>query len=372
MATHSVRLKDWIRLLQSRLSLRIVLWIFVSITLIAMILLVPSVDRQRQEILTQIQEVSTGKINWLLITYPDADGTELLRRVQQLRQDPMLQMVMGGAVYTPDGELVGTFGETPTLSFADAREEGSLMVQSQVGDRYDVAWVASQLPENYVIILRHNADGTQAELIAYILRIIGLVLIIAAFVTLVMMMILGVIVIRPILTLRQDLAIAGTTIRDDCGIPRFKSIQLRRNDELGEVIQTFQQMFGQICEAIARRKRAEANLRQNNESMRQYLDQVDRVTAAAAALENEVFDPESLTEVATRDDELGKLARVFQEMATHIQRREEQLRQQVADLKIEIDEAKRSQEVAILTQSNYFQEVKEEMAQMNLDDFWEK
>src|SRR5690348_4715841 len=46
-----------------------------------------------------------------------------------------------------------------------------------------------------------------------------------------------------------------------------------------------------------------------------YLQQVDRVTAAAAAIQANTFEPESLDEVARRNDELGQLALVFQEMA---------------------------------------------------------
>jgi len=370
MAITSGSFKDLIRLFQSRLSLRIVLWIFASIAVIEMILLVPSVGRRRQEVLTQIEEVSTGKVNWLLMTYPNADGEELLGHVQQLQEDPMLEMIVGGAVYAADGDLVGNFGEAPTLSFVDAKQGGALYVQGETGDRYDASWLTAAPIDPYVIVIRHNAEGTQAELVAYVLRILGLVLIIAAFVTLMMMLILGNSLINPILKLRRDLAIAGESICADCDSPTFASTQLQRNDELGEVIQTFEKMYGQIRQAMTEQKQAEAELRLNNEQMRQYLDQVDRVTAAAAALENQMFETTSLSEVAQRDDELGKLARVFQDMASEIQKREDQLRQQVKDLKIEIDQAKRQKDVAMITESGYFQEVKEEMGDINLDEFW--
>jgi len=51
-------------------------------------------------------------------------------------------------------------------------------------------------------------------------------------------------------------------------------------------------------------------------------------------------------------------------------RREDDLKMQLAELKIEIDHSKRQKELAILTQSSFFQEVKEEMAEVNLDEFW--
>lgn len=51
-------------------------------------------------------------------------------------------------------------------------------------------------------------------------------------------------------------------------------------------------------------------------------------------------------------------------------RREDELRKQLEELKIEIDQKKRETEVAMLTESSYFQEVQQEMSEVNLDEFW--
>jgi two-component system sensor histidine kinase ChiS len=58
------------------------------------------------------------------------------------------------------------------------------------------------------------------------------------------------------------------------------------------------------------------------------LQQVDRLTAAAAALEAGTFEPESLDGVGARTDALGQLARVFQRMAGEVRTREADLKQQ--------------------------------------------
>jgi len=86
-----------------------------------------------------------------------------------------------------------------------------------------------------------------------------------------------------------------------------------------------------------------------------YLQQVGRVTAAAAAIKANAFQPESLDEVARRGDELGQLALVFQEMARQVYAREQQLQRQVQQLRIEIDQARKVREVAEITESDYFQ-----------------
>ena len=76
------------------------------------------------------------------------------------------------------------------------------------------------------------------------------------------------------------------------------------------------------------------------------LQQVDRVTAAAAAIQANSFQPESLDEVTRRPDKLGQFAQVFQEMARQVSAREQHLQQQVQQLRIEIDQARNVSEVA--------------------------
>lgn len=87
----------------------------------------------------------------------------------------------------------------------------------------------------------------------------------------------------------------------------------------------------------------------------EYLRGVQEVQAAAAAVEGGTFHPGSLAAVAGRDDELGKLARVFQRMATEVKAREQALRQQVQALQITIDEDRKAREVAAITESSIFE-----------------
>jgi PAS domain S-box-containing protein len=55
---------------------------------------------------------------------------------------------------------------------------------------------------------------------------------------------------------------------------------------------------------------------------------------------------------------------------TERKRQEDELKRQLEELKVEIDQNKRETEVAMLTESNYFLEVQQEMAAVNLDEFW--
>ncbi|MEM9815041.1 MAG: PAS domain S-box protein [Cyanobacteria bacterium P01_D01_bin.6] len=51
-------------------------------------------------------------------------------------------------------------------------------------------------------------------------------------------------------------------------------------------------------------------------------------------------------------------------------RREAELRRQLEELQIEIDQQKREEEVASLTSSSYFQEVQQEISEVDIDEFW--
>lgn len=90
-----------------------------------------------------------------------------------------------------------------------------------------------------------------------------------------------------------------------------------------------------------------------------YLRNVGLVIAAAAAVEAGAFTPDSLEEVANRQDALGQLGRVFQRMAHEVATREQQLRQQVQELRIVIDESRKAQQVAEITETEYFQQLQE-------------
>lgn len=136
------------------------------------------------------------------------------------------------------------------------------------------------------------------------------------------------------------------------------------------MIATFNQMYGQICAEIGDRKRAEATLRHHNQEMQDYIAQVNQVTAAASAVDAGTFDPNRLDDVAQRDDQLGQLARMFQLMAAHVQQRETRLKQQLMELTIEIDQVKLQKQVAQITESDYFQEIKAELKQLQVDEFW--
>lgn len=266
----SSRLRLLLRFLNARLSKRISVWILASIFLIELIILVPSIYRRKQELLEQLATVSSGKVAWIIATYPYQSEAELLKQLIHL--DRLDSQILGGAVYKlPEGKLIGEFGEPPQLSFSQAKRGEDYYLKTPSGDRYDAACNLQSLKDDYLVVIRHDADEIMREIRFFVVRIAGLVLIISIFVVIGTMIVLEKMVITPILNLRLDLIAAGKSISKNQKPPKFYSASLQRDDELGDVISAFMEMFAQIHRAVTERQQAEAALRVEKEKSERLL-----------------------------------------------------------------------------------------------------
>ncbi len=108
----------------------------------------------------------------------------------------------------------------------------------------------------------------------------------------------------------------------------------------------------------------EQQLYDKNQQILTYLREVEKVTAAAAAVEDGTFQVATLDAVALRADQLGQLARVFQTMVRQVEAREQKLKRQVLELTIEIDKTKQAQQVAQVLESESFQNIKDRVSRL--------
>ncbi|MCI3279894.1 cache and HAMP domain-containing protein [Synechococcus sp. PCC 6717] len=83
------------------------------------------------------------------------------------------------------------------------------------------------------------------------------------------------------------------------------------------------------------------------------------IATAARNLKNDRFDASVLTPYTHSQDDMGELAQTFLEMALEVEHRHHQLQQQLSDLKIEIDQEKRKKAVAEITETDYFQTLRD-------------
>ncbi|NUM44537.1 MAG: hypothetical protein HUU38_07500 [Anaerolineales bacterium] len=81
------------------------------------------------------------------------------------------------------------------------------------------------------------------------------------------------------------------------------------------------------------------------------------VTDVAASIEESKWELEPLDKIAGRSDEVGQLARVFRGMAQEVRTRERQLKQQIRELTIQIDQTKKETQVKEIVDSDFFQDL---------------
>jgi two-component system, cell cycle response regulator len=154
-------------------------------------------------------------------------------------------------------------------------------------------------------------------------------------------------------------------IKADDSLRHIPVIMISGVDELSSVVRCIEMgatdYLAKPFDAAILRARLNASMAEKRlrDLELEYLEQVGHVIAAAGAVEADAFDPTRLEGVAARDDALGQLARTFQRMALEVRAREERLRQEVRELRIEIDEQRQAQKVAEITGTEYFKDLRE-------------
>jgi class 3 adenylate cyclase len=267
MFTH---LKIYRQLFKSRLSRYIVTWVFTSIVVVEIAILIPSYFRREKELLSDLENVSNEVFSSLVYKIEQGENPRNMLNMTTKKLKPD-SVILGGVLYQVDGKLIKKFGEQPDISYSDLNRAKVLRLRSKDKTRYDVAWSIPKQNKKYILIVRHNSAAVQDELYAFSGRVAGLVLLISVFVTCTTMLTLGITVIRPILLLRDDLLAAGEAISQDLDDPPFSTLSMERQDEIGEVIQAFQQMFQRVRKEISDRQTVEACLRDEQEKSERLL-----------------------------------------------------------------------------------------------------
>jgi signal transduction histidine kinase len=123
-------------------------------------------------------------------------------------------------------------------------------------------------------------------------------------------------------------------LQADSELRHIPVIVISALDEMGDVVRCIEMgatdHLPRPFDPVLLRARINASLaaKRLHDQEAEYLHHVERLTTAAAEMEAGRFTPASLAAVAARDDALGHLARVFEQMAREIDARERQLKQE--------------------------------------------
>jgi signal transduction histidine kinase len=243
-------------ILTSRLSRQLGLWVFGGILAVEAMIFLPSAYRRKSEQLEIIQMTAEATVNTLAITAPESAG--FIDRLSALSQNTPM---MGAALYRADGGLVNQFGSVMNFHFEPGQSRQSRLRYTSPW-RYEMALSVVLQDGPHYLLLAYDATAVAQDLVAFSLRVSGLILLISVSVTILMMWIISRRLINPILLLRSDMLRSGRAIAAGEAPAAFESPQYKTQNELLEVIQAFQQSHQQIVGAIVERDLSEANLKQ--------------------------------------------------------------------------------------------------------------
>lgn len=82
------------------------------------------------------------------------------------------------------------------------------------------------------------------------------------------------------------------------------------------------------------------------------------IARAAVDIGGDRFNPNQLGQTSVRNDEIGHLPAPFKKLILEIHLREQRLRHEVQEFCVEIDEAKRSQQVKEIVDTDFLRDLK--------------
>ena len=244
---------------------RSVAWrVFACFVAIEIVVLLPSYFR-REEQLAQTYETQarTTLAPWIGLTQTDLSANLRRKIIDRAIADTDL---LGLSIYDLNGaKRLGT-GAQPRINLRQWQQKSRNYEYDSAQRVIEIYIESSQINADYVVLARFDATSLNQELFGYVMRILGLILLIGAIVTLGTVLTLHPKVMKPIYQLRKDLLLVGDAIAHDSAQPEMQS-ELIQKDELGDVIQVFHGFVGEIYTAISARKEVEVELTTLNSTL---------------------------------------------------------------------------------------------------------
>jgi len=246
-----------------KLCWKVTVGVFLAILLVEGAILFFSIKSFERDRMIEVEREAVVVMRAILRSSEKQDGlkTSFPDTAKLLSDNTVL---VGARVYDQGGPLVSTFGEQPeAFESAIGTATGTLHRSSSDGSRMDVVWPPDRNRLPYYVTARINTTEIEPAVTAFKLRIVGLVLLISVFVTIVTMLVLERVILIPIRHLRDRLLAAGSDPENpDCYVSDAPN-----GDELGDVIKAFNRMLRQAGENLQRIKVQERELTQHRDRL---------------------------------------------------------------------------------------------------------
>jgi PAS domain S-box-containing protein len=240
---HSV-LQPERRLWHSRVGLRLVLAVFLSIAVVEGAVLIPSSRNYERDLVGRLEHAGRAAAIAVFGGHGHASDRDLLifARVMAARSEEFV----GGTIYRLDGTPIGTFGEAPALTLDEALSNRPPLRRTGDGRRLEVAWIGPEVGLPITLVGRLDAEWIGEELTAFVWRILGLVVVISVVVCGTTMLIFDRMVLTPVLRLRDRLLAARREPANAAAL----LLAGNRTDELGEAARAFNAMVVSMADNI--------------------------------------------------------------------------------------------------------------------------
>lgn len=247
---------------KSKLSRKVLLAVFISILVVEAIILIPSYKNYEKDELLRLEQANLYALKTTLYDYSNK-LTEL--KPGELKKILSHTDITGIKIYS-EGKEILAFGEIPLNpeNKLSRLEHWYNSFRDEDGNRYEILWDNKDLAsDKYIVKARLDSSEINSKLLSFVLRILGLVLIIATFVTITAMISLRSIILNPLLTLRSKLLDAGKHPENLSAI----NLPKNRHDEMTDIYSNFNTMINRISEGLLEIKKVNKDLEMANTNL---------------------------------------------------------------------------------------------------------
>ena len=224
------------------MCLRVTLSVFLSILIVEAIILVPSFKNYERDLLRRLEDTGAAALGAGLGNLAETSIKDIQTAGVAILRNPRMR---GAALYDGSGAFIGGFGEAPELTPEGASPPDRVARRQDDGARYEVMWPGPETGLPFTVVGRMDASWIDGELIAFLWRISGLVLLISVFVSGIAILILGRLILGPVLELRSTMVAA----RDDPANADRYMLETSRGDELGDMIEALNDLLHSVSQA---------------------------------------------------------------------------------------------------------------------------
>lgn len=240
-------IKPKINWLRGRLSWRVIQSVFATIVVVQGLTLYYTTQNHQQDQLNQLNEM--GRSALMPLVSKQNNGKQFFIPADVIQRLTKTTYVRGVAFYEPGQTFAkDVYGEPPLLIPDRNNPEANVSWLNSENRRYETSFGPKAMQSDSVIIIRMDSSHLKSQIFNYLLQNALVSLLLSAFITTVLILVLGKWMIEPILLLRNNLLGAAK----DPSNPVKYLTRYRRHDELGSVISSANKLIKQNADNLAR------------------------------------------------------------------------------------------------------------------------